>query len=603
MRVALLYPPPWKLEAPGGPSVPPGSGPPDGWSEGDLDADFHQVPYGLLSLAAQAERAGHSVVVLNLSASQWPEVERILGSLVADVVGLSCWTANRRGVGYVAQAVKAARADTHVVVGGPHASPLARELLAHHPAIDTVCIGESEETFLELLARLERGEGHAGIAGTAYRDVGVPVLAPERPSIADLDTLASPHDRFATHIVMTSRGCPWQCTFCGAETTWGRGFRGRSVPRVLDDLAAALERVPVRVLLVKDDTFTANRRRALAICQGIRERGLRFAWSCDTRVDVLTEELVREMRLAGCERLSLGVESGAESILRNIDKRISVAQIEDAAALARRYGLRTRFYMMLGNRGETRETFRESLAFLERARPSQYVFSCLSVYPGTLDAEAAEAAGWLDREVWFQGSFQELKVPFDAPPELTRELDEWFAAHKGVRTMHRPGAAECGEVLARLGDHPPAHLDLAVACFREGELARARGHAGRALELGHPLPGLVFNTLACVALAEGDVEGMQAWLLRAARKDPQHAILIRNVNAARAWFARRGPERSEPLELDAELDFQLLERTLQPTLPGPVSAGLLEWPPAGPGRSASGPMRLPLAPHAAPKPC
>lgn len=595
MRVALLYPPPWKLAAAGEPPPRGGEGPPSGWREGDLDADFHQIPYGLLSLAAQAERAGHRVVVLNLSASPWCEVERVLAELDADVVGLSCWTANRRGVGYVAAAAKARRASTHVVVGGPHASPLARELLAHHPAIDTVCIGESEETFLELLGRLGRGEPPEGIAGTAHRAGGAPVVARERPAIADLDALASPQERFPTHIVMTSRGCPWQCTFCGAETTWGRGFRGRSVPRVLDDLEAALERVPVRILLIKDDTFTANRRRALAICRGIRERGLRFAWSCDTRVDVLTEELVREMRLAGCERLSLGVESGSPEILRNIDKKITVSQIEQAAEVARRYGLRTRFYMMLGNRGETRESFRESLAFLERARPSQYVFSCLSVYPGTLDAEAAEAAGWLRREVWFEGDFQELKIPFDAPPELTRELDEWFASHKGVHSLHRAGAAECAAVLSRLGDHAPAHLDLAVACLRERQLERASTHAARALALGHPLPGLVYHTLACVALAAGDLEAMKGALLRAAREDPQHAILIRSVAAARAWFGRRGPERGEPLELDAELDFQLLERRAQPALPGPITPEALRWPDPLPAAPGAAPHRLPLA--------
>ena len=142
----------------------------------------------------------------------------------------------------------------------------------------------------------------------------------ERDLIDDLDRLASPHDYFATHILMTSRGCPWQCTFCGAETTWGRGFRGRSVPRVLDDIEHALDKLPVKMLQIKDDTFTANKRRALEICNGIIERGLRFSWSCDTRVDVLTDELLGAMRRAGCQRLSLGVESGSPGVLAKINK-------------------------------------------------------------------------------------------------------------------------------------------------------------------------------------------------------------------------------------------------------------------------------------------
>ena len=133
---------------------------------------------------------------------------------------------------------------------------------------------------------------------------------------------------------MTSRGCPWQCTFCGAETTWGRGFRGRSVPKVLDDLEHALARVPVRILLIKDDTFTTHKNRVVELCHGIRERKLNFLWSCDTRVDVLSDELLREMRLAGCQRLSLGVESGSPAILQAINKKIPVDKSVASTELA-----------------------------------------------------------------------------------------------------------------------------------------------------------------------------------------------------------------------------------------------------------------------------
>src|SRR6185369_7095546 len=99
----------------------------------------------------------------------------------------------------------------------------------------------------------------------------------------------------------------------------------------------------------------------------------------------LSDALLREMRLAGCQRLSLGVESGSPEILANIDKKITVDKIIESTDLAKKYGIKVRYYMMLGNRGETAKTFRETLAFLERARPHEYVFSCLSIYPGTRD--------------------------------------------------------------------------------------------------------------------------------------------------------------------------------------------------------------------------
>src|SRR5262249_15124930 len=150
------------------------------------------------------------------------------------------------------------------------------------------------------------------------------------------------------------------------------------------------------------------------LCRGIRERKLSFFWSCDTRVDLLTEELLYEMRIAGCQRLSLGVESGSPTILRNIDKKITTDEIIESTELAKKVGIRVRYYMMLANRGETAETFRETLRFLERAQPHEYIFSCLSIYPGTRDFYDSEKAGSLDREVYFTGDFQELKTPYDA---------------------------------------------------------------------------------------------------------------------------------------------------------------------------------------------
>jgi anaerobic magnesium-protoporphyrin IX monomethyl ester cyclase len=601
MRIALLYPPPWKLAEPGQPDVDE-DGPPPGYVEGDLDPDFHQIPYGLLSLGAQAARAGHLVKILNLSAFSWRRVEEIVAALDADLFGMSCWTANRRGVDLVSRCIRRLHPRAHIVVGGPHATPLAREVLENYSAIDTVAVGESEDTFMELVDRLAAGAPPLGIAGTWFRDGADIKEGPHRKSIDDLDRLASPHDYFATHILMTSRGCPWQCTFCGAETTWGRGFRGRSVPRVLDDIEHALEKLPVTMLQIKDDTFTANKRRALEICNGIRERGLAFSWSCDTRVDVLTDELLRAMRLAGCQRLSLGVESGSPSVLAKINKKITVEQILRSTALAKSYGIQVRYYMMLGNRGETLATFHETLAFLERAKPHQYIFSCLSIYPGTLDFDDAEKSGGLDRRVYFRERFQELKTPFDADEECTMAMSEWFSVNKGLREGYQESVADARAILERVGDYHGAHLDLAGAHYRAREYEAAERHARRALELGYPSPGLIYNYLGCIAAARSDLRAMQEHFMAAAKADPQHHVLMSNVERARRWFREGGPERGTPLELHARHDFQLFERTLQPTLPGPLPADFAEWTPAAttqrrpesPSRALAAPRRLPL---------
>ncbi len=142
MRIALLYPPPWKISASGEPRVAPADGgPPSDYQEGDLDADFFQTPYGLLSLGAQALRAGHQVKVFNLSGFAWQRVEEVVAALEADVFALSCWTANRRGVGLVVKEIRKRHPNAHIVVGGPHATPLPREVMRHYPEIDTLCAG------------------------------------------------------------------------------------------------------------------------------------------------------------------------------------------------------------------------------------------------------------------------------------------------------------------------------------------------------------------------------------------------------------------------------------------------------------------------------
>ena len=604
MKVALLYPPTWIIPAAGeeasdrstrarpsastgnvagggdaGDGGPTSTGAPAEYQEGDLDADFFQIPYGLLSLGAQAIRAGHSVKVLNLSNFSWKEVERVVRDLAPDVLALSCWTANRRGVGYVAALAKKLHPNCHVVVGGPHATPLGAEMLAFHPSIDTICVGESDVTFLELLHRLETSGVTRGIAGTIYREAGPGsriVHGPKRANITDLDTLAAPQDYFPTHILMTSRGCPWSCTFCGAETSWGRGFRSNSNDYIIASIRAALGKLPVQQIQIKDDTFTTNKKRVRELCQRIRDEKIQFLWSCDTRVDVLDEPLLREMRLAGCQRLSLGVETGSQAILDRIEKKITTEEIRAATVAAKNVGIKVRWYMMLGNRGETVESFEETRRFIEAVRPHEYIFSCLSIYPGTKDFHDAEKS-WLDRKVYFTGDFQELKTPFDCDERTLAVLDAFFRQNKGLRTMHSDGVAEYRAIADRLGPHHAASMDLAASLYHAGEFDEAEQHVQTALALGWPAPGLAYNHLAAIAKARGDVDGMKSWFLRAAKEDPQHWVLVNNMTRVRDWLAAEGRTKNLPLFLDVRHDFQLLERPAQPTLPGPLAADFAVW--------------------------
>jgi hypothetical protein len=182
--------------------------------------------------------------------------------------------------------------------------------------------------------------------------------------------------------------------------------------------------------------------------------------------------------------------------------------------------------------------------------------------------------------VYFTGDFQELKTPFDASEEDMRVMNEWFYANSGLRVGHKDGVADYRAILERLGDYHAAHMDLGAALYHEGDLDGAERHVKKALELGYPCPGLAYNHLACFAKERGDIDAMMHQITTAAKADTQHWVLVQNVNAARRWFKESGPSKKLPLDLVVRHDFQLLERTAQPTLPGPLPADFAEWKPA-----------------------
>jgi hypothetical protein len=235
--------------------------------------------------------------------------------------------------------------------------------------------------------------------------------------------------------------------------------------------------------------------------------------------------------------------------------------------------------MMLGNRGETKETFEESLAFLRQAQPHQYLFSCLSIYPGTKDYADAIASGWLDPETYFTEPFQELKAPFDASAEDTSLMRDWFAHNRGIHVEYEPTVDELRQIAQRLGDaHAPSLLDLAEALIEQGAHEQAELVLERVDRHDHPLPGLVHNARACLAAARNDLATVKRELVQAARVDPQHYVLLRNAALAKHWFESDQAQTGvSPLRLRARHDFQLFERTEQPSLPGPIAKAWMGW--------------------------
>ena len=570
-RTALIYAPPWKIASAGEAPYDGAEGPPAGGPfKPHLRGDSEHIPLGLLSLAAQARAAGHAAAVLNLFLFAWHDIERIIAATRADVFGLSCFTLNRRGTVMLAELIRRLHPQAHITVGGPHASVLAREMLEHCRAIDTIVIGEGEQTFMELLERIGSGSGTGGIAGTAWRAADGPRIAEPRQSIENPDTLVPPSRYFDDHIVISARGCPWDCSFCASRALWGRGVRAHSVDYILDMLEELTHRHKLSTIAFKDETFTSDKARTLDLCRGLQDRGLNVSWSCDTRADVLDEELLAAMRSSGCRRVSLGVESADTGILKQLNKTISPTAVLEATRLARAVGLTVRYYMIAGSPGETMASLQHSLDFIRKAGPGEAIFNPFTLLPGTHDWKRAVHEGHYHEEYFFTDTFFELQPSALASCSATNEMGAWLQANSGLQQVRSFSANECRACVRRFPGLATAHLDLAGALLREGDVDGAAQAARQALEAGHPQPGLCRNLLACCAARQRRLQQAIEHLLAAAESGC-HSVVERNIAAAQRWAAAGGPQSGLALDLASDTSFEISRPRRQPVGPGELT--------------------------------
>lgn len=547
LKIVLIYPPPWQILKPGETHQDSPFEAPKDRNSSQMDEDSKVIPYGLMTIAAQAKRAGHDVTIHNLSSTTWQEVVSLIAGTKADLYGISAFTFNRRGMGAVAALIRQYHSTAHIMVGGPFATALPRETLTYFREVDTVVIGEGEETFMELLESLESDRSTAGIPGTAWRKGEEIIIGPQRQRINDLDALASPFDHFTSRIVMTSRGCPAKCTFCGSFTTWGQKLRFHSVEYCIDMIKTALSRLPWPFILIKDDTFTSDRRRAIAICDAIIKNKINFIWSCDTRVDCIDEELLGKMRLAGCQMISFGVESGSPEILKSMRKNTTPEMVLEASRAARKYGFYIRYYMILLNRGETFETINQSTALIRAGRPNRFTFSNLIFSPGTEDWEILSRKQHVSADIFFNNDFTELSVARSRANKV-EELQRKVWCDIGAISGFDYSVEELEAVVGLLPDLHCAHVELANAYLRAGRFEEAAAELDRAEELGFPIDVIITNQRACIFLAKSEIENAYA-LLESAMKSSPCRIIEQNYNKLHSWRESPIHKRGNPPEL------------------------------------------------------
>lgn len=385
----------------------------------DAPADDYEMPYVL----ERAKKLAPHLIVLDTSTpSIYNDVE-VAGSLKEE---FPC---------------------SFVVLAGTHVSALPKETLELDKRVDAVARGEYEYTLLDL-ARTLAGKGDLkGVPGLSFRGENGITHNPNRPYIEDLDKLPfvskvykkflrienyfNPNALFPMVTIITSRGCPFPCTFCVyPQTLMGRGYRLRSPENVVSELEYIVETFPqAKAIFFEDDTMTINRKRCKELSRLIIERGIKISWTANSRVG-LDYETMRIMGEAGCRSLCVGFESGSQGILDNMKKKVKIEEMEVFMGYARRAGILIHGCFMAGLPGETKETLKETLELAKRLNPDTVQFYPVMVYPGT------EAYAWYkERDLIITDDFSRWLTPEGlhntvikteglSPAELVRFCDD-----------------------------------------------------------------------------------------------------------------------------------------------------------------------------------
>ncbi len=369
-------------------------------------------PLGLAYIAAALESAGHDVEILDMNSRRVSDDELLDTVIESGIIGITGLITEYTEVVRLVSAIRGDSPDGVVVLGGPLATTHPEEILLASGA-DVAVIGEGEQTIVELVGAIERGENQGLIRGIAYRTGDKVVVHPPREPIADLDDILFPARhlldmaRYTTHhfksfgikvpkikstTMISSRGCPYLCSFCYHDLQ-GKKWRGRSPENIVEEIRLLREACGITGFVFNDDTFVRDRKRTMDFCDLLIESRLDVKWYCNGRVNLMSEDLLEAMARSGCVGIAYGIESGNQGILNAVKKGITLEQVEKVVAATKKAGIHVTGYFMLGILGDTKETIRETFDFAEKLDLDFYGFGITSPIPGTAMYREAQAKG------------------------------------------------------------------------------------------------------------------------------------------------------------------------------------------------------------------
>lgn len=356
-------------------------------------------PLGIAYMAGILQENNIDVEILDASAEDmdFKDVEKELLKRKPDLVALTALTPTIGRALETAQVVKETLPDSIVVMGGYHPTFNFIETLEDEN-VDIVIRGEGEYIMLNLVQALENQSSLHDVKGIVFEDKNSKeiVVNPEAPLIQDLDELPFPALNLLpmkkyrlldmdTHMttMITTRGCPMQCSFCSSAAMHGKKIRERSVENIVDEIEYLKTNYDIDTIAFMDDTFTLKKRKVMAICDEILKRNIEIMWGCTSRVDTLDEKLLKKMKEAGCITIFIGVESADQQQLDNMCKNTTIAKIENAFKIAHKLKIRTIASVALGMPGDTKEIMNKTVKFVHKLKPNYAIYSLATPYPGT----------------------------------------------------------------------------------------------------------------------------------------------------------------------------------------------------------------------------
>lgn len=357
------------------------------------------MPVGLLYLASYVNKFGFGAEILDLSVKRLSD-EQIINFIKEknpQMIGLSFFTVHFSFVKGLTELLKKYFPDKKIIAGGPHPTALPESTMESIKGLDVLIVGEGEITLRELLEdkRLE------DIKGIVYRSKNRVVINPKRELIDNLDILPFPDFNLLpdlssyqlsytwepnrpSAVIMTSRGCPYDCIYCASKVIWTRKVRFRSAENVLSEIEKLVSDFNIKEILFYDDTFLINKQRLEKICRGLIERRMNISWSCLGRIDAVDDNTLKLMKKAGCHMISFGVESANQEVLDAINKKVRKEQIFSAFESCQRIGIPNKASFIFGSPKETYQTIQETKDTLLKITPDYVFFFIMTPLPGTL---------------------------------------------------------------------------------------------------------------------------------------------------------------------------------------------------------------------------